>query len=105
MAALEAPGEPGAIRRAEARLGRPAQDIDVAEAVGNLLGQIGGAIGAAIVDHEHERIGNRLPDAGEDISDVLGFLVGRDDDEGRTRGRHSMGRSERDWTRRARWGA
>ena len=68
VALLEAPGEAGPVGRAEPGLLGAAQDVDRAVLGAPLLGQVGGAVGAAVVDDEDARRGGVLPDQVEDVS-------------------------------------
>ena len=82
VAALEAPGEPGPVGGAEALLRRPSQHRDPPSSRAGRLGQVGGAVRAAVVDHQHVgRRARRPGPAAEDVGDVLGLLVGRDHDQ------------------------
>src|SRR5262245_2439989 len=76
-------GEPGPVGRGEAGLLGLDQRFDLAELLGGLLGQVGGAVGAAVVHHEDVRLGGRCPYLAQDVADVLGLQVRRDDDERR----------------------
>jgi hypothetical protein len=52
VAPLEPPSEARPVGRTKAGLGRSAQHLDRAEAGGGSLGEVGRAVGAAIVDHQ-----------------------------------------------------
>ena len=56
----QAPAEPGPVGRAQAGLLGPAQHGHAAVVGAPLLGQIGGAVGAAVVDHQHLGLGDVL---------------------------------------------
>ena len=60
--ALETPGEACPVGAAEPRLGRPSQDVDVAQLCAQFLRQIGGAVGATVVHDEDPGVGQRGSD-------------------------------------------
>src|SRR5439155_6753550 len=76
-------------RAPEACLVRPAKHVGTAR-----LGEVGRAVGTAVVDDEHVRVGRGGAQPFEDALDVVGLLVGRDDDQG---GGHGQ------WTSSSRW--
>ena len=86
-----APGEPdpepGAVRGAEARLAPAPQHLDAAEVDVELLGAVGGAVGAAVVDDEHVGVGKRGACALEHVLDVLDLVVRGYQHENAHRGR------------------
>src|SRR5271167_1191792 len=53
VAVLQAPREAGAVGTAESALRGPAHDVDLTEVLTDLFGQVRGAVGTAVVDHQH----------------------------------------------------
>ena len=68
------------IGAAEALLVRPMPDPDPWVGGGQRVGQPSGAIGRLVVDDEQRRVRQRREDGGRDRLDVLGLVVGRQDD-------------------------
>ena len=84
VAALESPAEAVAVRGAEAHRAEAPEHRDVGRmSLRRGLGEIGGAVGAAVVDDEQLRIGYRDPDVPQHRIDVVAFVVGGEDDERR----------------------
>src|SRR5581483_8226115 len=81
VAALDAGRETGAVRAAEPGLLLAHHHVDVAELLAELLGKLGGAVRAVVVDDEDVGAGRRRADALEQLADVGGLLVGRHDDQ------------------------
>ena len=79
VAALEAPGEAGPVRAAEPGLGGPLEQVHVGQLGRDLLHDLGGAVGAAVVDHQHTGAGQALVDPAQHPLDVLRLVVGRND--------------------------
>ncbi len=80
-AAFESPRETGAVRAPEARLGPSAHDLDATQLGAQGLGHAGRAVGAPVVDHQHPGLGQRGPDAAQDVVDVLRLVVGGQHDQ------------------------
>ena len=81
VAALEAPGEAGAVGAAEPGLGGARQQVHVGQLGGDALHDVGRAVGTAVVDHQHAGTGQALVDPVQHPLDVLRLVVGRDDDQ------------------------
>ena len=64
------------VRRAEPLLVIAADDLDVAEVVRRVVGKVGGAVGAAVVDDEDVGVGRHLPHRPDQCLDVVGLVVG-----------------------------
>jgi hypothetical protein len=79
--AAEPVREAGPVRHAEAGLVQLRQYFDLPQFRGDHLGQIRGAIGASVVDDQDVSVSYRGAHLAEDIGDVLGLEVGRDDDQ------------------------
>ena len=80
--AAQPPGEPRQIRRAQAVLGRAVHDVHpVRVGQRQLVGQLAGAVGAAVVDDRTCTSGTRLVHAADDQRQVLPLVVGGDDDQ------------------------
>ena len=65
---------------AEAHLAGPAQYFDAAHLGSDLLGAVGGAVGAPVVDDEDVRVGDGGPDAMHQGLEVVGLVERRDRD-------------------------
>jgi hypothetical protein len=73
--------EAGDVRARQAALAGSVQDADVPMAGGEVVGDRAGAVRGVVVDDEDRRLDRRgLPDGGDQRRQVLGLLVGRDDD-------------------------
>jgi hypothetical protein len=68
-------------RGAEALLRRPAEHVDAAQLGGGGLGDVGGAVGAVVVDDEDVGVGQGGAGATKELVDVLRLDVRRGDDE------------------------
>jgi hypothetical protein len=77
VSARETHAEAGAIGGAEARLRTPTEHFDATELDVELLGAVGGAVRAAVVDDEHVGIGKRDARTPQHVLDVLDLVVGR----------------------------
>ena len=77
VATRQPDAEPGSIRGAEAGLRPPTQHLDAAEVDVELLGAVGGAVRAAVVDDEHVGVGERDACTLEHVVDVLDLVVRR----------------------------
>ena len=84
--AVERDAEPIEVGPPETLLRRPMTDPDPRIRGGQLVGDPAGAVGRAVVDDEDRRGGQRLEDRGGDRADVLGLVVGREDDPDGGRG-------------------
>ena len=82
VAALQRPAEPGDVRLAQAGLLGPVHDLDVRVGLGQLVGDVAGAIRAVVVHHQQVGLGQRCPDPARDRLQVLPLVVGRHDDDG-----------------------
>ena len=80
VAAGDADRVTGAVRAAESHLVRPAQHLDAAELGAERFGLVGGAVGAAVVDDEDVRVGDRGADAVHELDDVLDLVERRNRD-------------------------
>ena len=78
---LHPPGEPGPVGAAQPRLRLATQDGDVVELPPDRLGDVGGAVRTAVVDHEHLGRGHDGPHPAEDLGHVGRLLIGGDDDQ------------------------
>jgi len=82
VAPLEADPEAVPVRVAEAVLAGPHDHLDASELLADLAGERGGAVRAAVVDHEDVDLGSGRPDPVQDLADVGRLLVGGHHDEG-----------------------
>src|SRR4051794_13517156 len=57
------------------------QHVHMVIAVGDLVGDLAGAVGAVVVDDEQVRVGHRLAQSFGDDLEVVAFVVRRYDDE------------------------
>src|SRR5262249_62143230 len=71
VAALERPGEAGDIGAAKPRLFGPVHDLHVLVGLGQLVREVPGAVGTVVVDHQHVRVGDGLPDPADADLQVL----------------------------------
>ena len=104
-AALERDREPVEVGAAEALLGSPMADQDPLVGRGQLIGDPTGPIGRRVVDHEQRRPGQGRQDRLRHGPDVVGLVVGRQDDPCPRcggalagHGRQCSGRSRPQWT-------
>ena len=81
VTALQRPAEPGDVSLAQARLFRPVQDLYVRVGLGQLVGDVTGAIRAVVVHHEQVSLRQRGPDPARDRLQVLPLVVGGHDDD------------------------
>ena len=81
VAVLQRPAEAGDVGAAEARLLCPVHDLDVRVGLRELVGEVPGAVGAVIVDHQQVRVGDGFPDPAGDDLQVLPLVVRRHDDD------------------------
>ena len=81
VAAVDADREAGAVRVAETDLLGPPEHVDAPELGAGLLGEIGGAVGAVVVDDEHVGVRRGRAQALEELLDVLRLEVRRRHDE------------------------
>jgi hypothetical protein len=79
-AAVEGGAEPVEVRPAEALLAGAMADTDLRVGCRQLVGQAARAIRRVVVDDEQGRTGERGSDRFGDRADVLGLVVGREDD-------------------------
>ena len=80
-AVVERASEPGEIRRPEPFLARPVEHVDVAELGCELVRHRSGAVGRAVVDHEHARaFREHAAERAQHRLDVLALVVGRQAD-------------------------
>ena len=79
--ALDADREARPVRLAETLLRRPVQHVDLSELLAHLLGELGGAVGAPVVDDEDVCLRQRGPRPTEELLDVDRFVVGGRDDQ------------------------
>jgi len=80
---VERDPEPVLVRRPEAALLGAVQDLDGVVARGQLVGDLAGAVGRVVVDDQHPpRIGQVGEDRGDDLLEVAGLVVGRQDHPG-----------------------
>ncbi len=88
-APVEGHAEPIEIRPTQALLRLAVANADARIGGRELIGDLAGAVGRAVVDDEKRRRGQHVEHGGRDRSDVLGLVVGRDDDpDGRREGAH-----------------
>ena len=85
---LERPGEAGEVGAPDALLRRPMEDVEPLELGREPVGDLAGAVGRAVVDHEHAvpRRVEHLTERPHERLDVLPLVVGRHADDGA--GRH-----------------
>src|ERR1035437_2684078 len=79
--AVQAPPETGTIRTPETGLLGSPHDFDVADLRSHLLGYIPRPVRTAVINHQHGGIGKRPTDSPEHPVDVLGFVIGGDDNQ------------------------
>src|SRR2546421_332799 len=72
---LAGPREAGHVRRAQALLTGPVQDVDLLVGGGQLVGDRTGAVRAVVVGHQDVDLGDRLAYPADDDPDVLGLVV------------------------------
>jgi hypothetical protein len=73
---VEAPSEAGPVGATEPGLVVAAEELDVADLLAQRLGDLGRAVGAAVIDHQHRGRRDGVPDPPQDAVDVLGLVVG-----------------------------
>jgi hypothetical protein len=66
------------VRGAQSGLLGAVHHVDAVVCGGHLVGQLAGAIGAAVVDHQHVHVGQCRVQSLDDLSDVVPLVVGRD---------------------------
>ncbi len=82
VAPLQAPAECAAIGAAEPRLGRPAHHLYGLQLSCHCIGDLGGAVGAVVVDDQHGGRGHSLAQPAQDHRYRRRLLVGGNDDQG-----------------------
>jgi hypothetical protein len=68
---VEAPPEPGPVGAPEARLAVPTEQLDSSDLLPQRFGDLGGAVGATVVDDQHGGLGERVTNAPQYTVDVL----------------------------------
>ena len=81
VAGVEAPLEAGDVRRAQAGLARPVQDVDLAVLGGDAVRQLPRAVGAVVVDNQDVGGRHGSAQAPEGLGQRFQLVVGRDDGE------------------------
>ena len=80
--AIERGAEPVEVRPPETLLGLAVEDADARVGLGQLVGQAAGAVRRVVVDDEQRRARQGAEDRFGDRADVLGFVIGGEDDPG-----------------------
>ena len=81
--ATQAPGKPGQIRRAQSVLACAVHHVHpVRVGQRQLVGELAGAVGAAVVDDQNVHVGARSVHPADDQRQVLPLVVGGDDHQG-----------------------
>ena len=80
--ATQTPREAGQVRRAQTVLGRAVHDVHpVRVGEGQLVGELAGAVRAAVVDDQNVHVGTGVLHPSDDQRQVLPLVVGGDDDQ------------------------
>ena len=79
VALLERPGEPVEVGRAQTLLAGAVEDVDLVVGLGQLVGELAGAVGRVVVEDADVDLGDGTPDPLEDRREVLALVVGRDE--------------------------
>src|SRR5262249_18146931 len=83
VVALDGPAIARDVRGPKTHLGRAMHDVNALVATGDRIDDATGAVRRIVVHDEHVRRGERAMDLREELLDVLGFVVGRNDDQAR----------------------